>query len=266
MTVTKKTSGSKKRDEFRKSVREILAKRAGYRCSVPDCNRLTVGPATEPNKATNTGVAAHIISASPDNGPRADSNVSSEYRKSIENGIWCCATHGMQIDSDDSGHSLATLRAWKKDHESYISLVHEERFVGKGIITSVTVDNLGRFETPQIIRFSKKTLVLGGNQTGKRLLCDMVSAMSDQDHATRWQVRSFKNGPSSVSIEIFSTTKTVWKMHFGERIIFSANGDPVPAIYSGLRVLALHETLTTTTSSRSVFGWLNTRQSFLLRS
>lgn len=254
MSAKKKAVKSTKRDDFRKPIKEIIAKRAGYRCSVPDCKRLTIGPAADPNKVTNTGVAAHIISASPDKGPRADRNVSSEYRKSIDNGIWCCATHGTKIDSDESGHSVSMLRAWKKDHEDFISLVYEDQFVGKGIVTLVTVDNLGRFETPQTMRFYKKTLILGGNKTGKRLICNMVGALSNPELATRWQGACFKSGTSSVEIETFSTTKTTWKIHFGDRLIYNVNGEPVPAIYSGIRVLQLDGQFQTTGPSRSNFG------------
>jgi hypothetical protein len=254
MTAKKKKSASSKRDNFPAKVKEILAKRAGYRCSVPECKRLTIGPAAEPNKFTNTGVAAHIISASRDKGPRADKNVSPEFRKSIENGIWCCNTHGTKIDSDESGHSVATLRQWKKDHEYYISLVHEDRFVGKGIVTSVTVENLGRFQNSQKIRFSDKTIILGGNKTGKRLLCNMVSALSNAEYATRWQGAKFESGTSSGEIETFSTTKTTWKIHFGDRLIYNANGDPIPAIYSGIRVIQLDGLFRTTGPSRSDFG------------
>lgn len=254
MTAKKKKAASEKRDNFPVRVKEILAKRAGYRCSVPGCKRLTIGPNADPNKFTSTGVAAHIISASRDKGPRADPNVSSDYRKSIANGIWCCATHGMQIDSDESGHSVATLHAWKEDHETFIRLDYEDRFVGKGIVTSVKVENLGRFETPQTIRFSKKTLILGGNKTGKRLLCHMVSSLSNAEFGSRWQGASFKSGTSSAEIETFSTTKTTWKIHFGDRLIYNANGDPVPAIYSGIRVLQLDGQFLATGPSRSEFG------------
>ena len=254
MPAKKKQNTPKKRDDFPAKVKEVLAKRAGYRCSAPDCKRLTIGPAADPNGFTNTGVAAHIISASRDKGPRADSNVSPEFRKSIQNGIWCCNTHGTKIDSDDSGHSVATLQQWKKDHEYYISLVQEDRFVGKGVVTSVTLQNIGRFQTSQKIRFSNKTLILGGNKTGKRLICNMVGALSNVDYASRWQKASFESGTSTVEIETFGTTKTTWRIHFGDRLIFNANGDPIPAIYSGIRVIQLDGQFRTTGPSRSDFG------------
>lgn len=160
----------------------------------------------------------------------------------------------MKIDSDESGHTVEMLRSWKEDHEYFISLLHEERFVGKGVVTSVTVENLGRFETTQTIRFSKKTLILGGNKTGKRLLCNMVSALSNPELATRWQGVNFKSGSSNAQIETFSTTKANWRIHFGDRLIYTANGEPVPAIYSGIRVIQLDELFRPSGPNRSAFG------------
>lgn len=254
--VSKKSSPKvkPKRDDFPKNVKETLAKRAGYLCSVPDCKRLTIGPNADPNKSTNTGVAAHIISASPDNGPRHDATVNSDDRKSIANGIWCCATHAMEIDSNESGHSVEMLRSWKEDHEKFISLRHQDRFVGKGVVTKVTINNLGRFKCSQTIRFSKKTLILGGNLTGKRLICDMVSAPFNYKCAIPWKDRTFKTGCASAQIETYSNTETTWNIHFDDRVLFKANDDPVPTLYSGIRVYQLHETFRPNGPNRSDFG------------
>ena len=53
------------RDDFPKTVIEILAKRAAQRCSNPQCNLLTSGPHSSSDKAVVIGVAAHITAASP---------------------------------------------------------------------------------------------------------------------------------------------------------------------------------------------------------
>jgi len=56
-------------DDFPMSIKDVLAKRVGLRCSNPDCRQLTSGPQEDPANATNIGVASHITAASPD-GPR----------------------------------------------------------------------------------------------------------------------------------------------------------------------------------------------------
>jgi ribosomal protein L37AE/L43A len=47
----------------------------------------------------NIGVAAHISGAAP-GGPRYDASMSSEARKSINNGIWLCANCARLVDGD----------------------------------------------------------------------------------------------------------------------------------------------------------------------
>ena len=57
------------REQFLEGTRRILGQRAAYRCSSPNCNRLTIGPGLKEDQIENTGKAAHIYSAS-EYGPR----------------------------------------------------------------------------------------------------------------------------------------------------------------------------------------------------
>jgi hypothetical protein len=88
------------RDDFDEKTKEILSRRVGLRCSNPNCRKLTNGPQTNPTKAINIGVAAHITAAS-QNGPRFDANMTPEERKSAENGIWLCQNCAKLIDNDE---------------------------------------------------------------------------------------------------------------------------------------------------------------------
>jgi hypothetical protein len=108
-----------KRDEFLSTVKKTIAERAGYLCSVPNCNRPTIGPHSDPNKAKNLGVAAHICAAA-EKGPRYDSRQTHTERTSIENAIWVCEMHGQEIDKDASPYSAEHLREWKRMHEEYM--------------------------------------------------------------------------------------------------------------------------------------------------
>lgn len=98
------------RDEFPKSVVTYLANEVGNCCSL--CAWPTSGPSTEPRKNSNAGTAAHITAASK-LGPRFDENLSPEQRRSHENGIWCCRTHGKLVDDDISTYNVAFLRVAK---------------------------------------------------------------------------------------------------------------------------------------------------------
>ncbi|NLE90526.1 MAG: hypothetical protein GX602_06320 [Dehalococcoidales bacterium] len=101
------------RDDFTQKTKNIIAQRAGYRCSKPDCRVQTVGPALESDKVAGIGVAAHISAASP-GGPRYDPSLSPDKRKDHSNGIWLCQNHAKHIDSDETRFSVEELKRWKK--------------------------------------------------------------------------------------------------------------------------------------------------------
>jgi len=105
------------RDEFDEKAKDILARRVGFRCSNPTCRKLTSGPQSNPLKAINIGVAAHITAASP-GGPRYDSCLSQEQRSSVENGIWLCQACAKLIDNDAQRYPVSILLQWKEQSEN----------------------------------------------------------------------------------------------------------------------------------------------------
>jgi hypothetical protein len=115
------------RDEFPKAVQEALAKRVGFRCSFPGCNRPTIGPSDEGETASsNTGMACHIAAAS--DGPSARriiESLSKEERSAIENGIWMCYFHGKLIDTDETRFTIDMLKNWRKIAERRAQLAQE---------------------------------------------------------------------------------------------------------------------------------------------
>lgn len=142
---------AKKRDDFTKKVADILAKRASYICSNPDCRCLTLYPSeTDPGKSIYIGKAAHITAAS-ENGPRYDPSLTSEQRSSANNGIFLCSNCAEMIDKN-MGLDFPThlLKTWKKGHEAWVkaslnksvgsplSIVDGEHHAkGKGTITGI---------------------------------------------------------------------------------------------------------------------------------
>lgn len=105
------------RDDFSSGVKVVLAHRAGYRCSRPDCRSLTAGPSNERVDArSNVGVAAHITAAAPD-GPRYDPTLTTEERRSFVNGVWLCQNHAKEVDDDSNRFTADVLRAWKHHAE-----------------------------------------------------------------------------------------------------------------------------------------------------
>jgi len=102
-----------KRDDFSQNVKNLLAKRVGYLCSLCECP--TAG-ANEDSGATNIGIAGHICAASP-GGPRYAPNMTSEQRKSFENGIWMCHNCSDKIDKNFDYYTIEKLRGIKDTAE-----------------------------------------------------------------------------------------------------------------------------------------------------
>jgi ssDNA-binding Zn-finger/Zn-ribbon topoisomerase 1 len=100
------------RDDFPHMTKLALAHRVGVHCSNPNCAKLTAGPQTDPQKALNVGVAAHIAAAS-DGGARYDKTMTALQRASIENGIWLCQTCAKLVDNDAERYTVDLLRKWK---------------------------------------------------------------------------------------------------------------------------------------------------------
>lgn len=106
------------RDDFSKSVKEILSKRVGLLCSNPNCKKPTFGPHSNENKTINTGVAVHITAAS-FGGPRFNPNLTPKERSSILNAIWLCQSCAKMIDSDPNKYPKELLTTWKNQAENY---------------------------------------------------------------------------------------------------------------------------------------------------
>jgi hypothetical protein len=111
----------KKRDNFEQKTVDILAKRASYICSQPECKALTICPSdTVSDQYLYIGEAAHITAAAP-GGPRYDESLSVEERRSIENAIFLCSCCADMIDKNKGADfSIQVLRDWKLRHEAWV--------------------------------------------------------------------------------------------------------------------------------------------------
>lgn len=105
------------RDEFTTPTKRRLAQRAGYLCSHPQCRRLTIGPDASDDGTINLGEAAHITAAAK-GGPRYDPSLTFEEWRSQANGIWMCALHAKEVDSDEKHFTVEKLRKWKGEAEA----------------------------------------------------------------------------------------------------------------------------------------------------
>lgn len=106
--------------DFNRKTVEVLAKRAAYLCSSPECRVHTVGPNEDEVKATVIGEAAHIYAAKP-SGPRYQKLMTDTARAEITNGIWLCRNCHKMIDSDPERFPADLLFAWREDHEKFVA-------------------------------------------------------------------------------------------------------------------------------------------------
>lgn len=105
------------RDDFTPATKILLAKRVAYRCSNPDCKRVTIGPNERKDKSNNIGKASHITGAAP-GGPRYDPTLTRQERRSPNNGIWLCASCADFVDNDEDKYPIELLYEWRQKAES----------------------------------------------------------------------------------------------------------------------------------------------------
>ena len=105
------------REDFSASLKDSLSRRVNLCCSNPGCGKPTAGPHTDPTRALNIGVAAHITAAAP-RGPRYDITLSNAERAAFDNGIWLCQNCAKLIDNDPTRFPATLLRRWKAKAET----------------------------------------------------------------------------------------------------------------------------------------------------
>lgn len=105
--------------DFNSKTIDILAKRASFRCSNPDCRTLTVAPNSDSDKATVIGEAAHIRGARPKS-KRYCTDMTDQDRAEITNGIWLCRNCHKLVDTDEKRFSAELLFAWREKHEKLV--------------------------------------------------------------------------------------------------------------------------------------------------
>jgi hypothetical protein len=116
--------------DFSSKTRNLLAERAGYKCSV--CQKSTIGAAAGPSLVFKDGIAAHINAAQ--KGARYNASLTVEYLQSEENGIWACRLCANEIDSVSSIFSIGALRGLK-DQRNRIA----DREVHRGLVSEKDV-------------------------------------------------------------------------------------------------------------------------------
>lgn len=149
------------RVNFRKKTKDLLAKRAGFLCSNPECKNQTVGPSSLEASSINLGVAAHISAASP-KGARYNSQISDSERITIDNGIWLCSNCSILIDRDKDKYTMELLYEWKKKRELEVSITLKSNESNNTNAKTVRKNQLNK-----TLQFRKKLKLISGINFGE---------------------------------------------------------------------------------------------------
>lgn len=175
-----------RRIEFSNATKSIIAGRAGYRCSMPACRAVTIGPGHTAQEVALTGVACHIFSARA-RGPRGQGGLSPKQLSNATNGIWMCQNHGRLVDTNDGGaYPASLLISLRNLHEAWV--IREQGGISGqfGWIQQIEIFENPLFISPSIIRLGKVTVIIGANGTGKTALCEWLIGATDPTPLRRW--------------------------------------------------------------------------------
>jgi len=174
------------RHGFTSTTRHVIASRAGYRCSYPGCQKLTLGPAVAPDQYEDTGFASHIHAASL-RGPRGQGGLKPAQLKHASNGIWMCGAHENLIDKKSGVRfPVNVLQSWKALHEYRTSFEHSGNQAAFGFVRTLRLERSPLFTPGTQIDFAKTTFLIGPNGSGKSAICEWVSILEASDNIRRW--------------------------------------------------------------------------------
>lgn len=108
---------------FSQEVKDLVAYRAAYVCSNPDCLRLTAGPSLAGLRLkVKIGEAAHIVGEKPQSARHE--SLGDAALNDISNALWLCASCHTEIDKNNGiDHPTLVLKQWKADIEARISSI-----------------------------------------------------------------------------------------------------------------------------------------------
>jgi hypothetical protein len=191
------------RIDFKTKTKRIIALRSGYRCAHPECEgRTTVGPAKQPDEYEDTGRASHIFAAAK-RGPRGRGNLSPDELRSVANGIWLCAEHADQVDTNNGrDYPPPVLLGWKAAHEFSIAREHGAMLHPFGWIESLHIIDAPVFKPDQRITFANVNVIVGGNGVGKTTICEWLWSLKDSSTLWRWGAYPTQPAPKYPDVKV----------------------------------------------------------------
>lgn len=229
------------RIEFSEATKRIVAARSAFRCNIPDCGQLTIGPGTGSEETALTGVAAHIFSASP-GGPRGSGGLNHGELRSTRNAIWLCADHARLIDTNrGASYPPALLLSYKALHEARISREQNGIYAPLGWFQQLTIENGPVFRPSTTLRLGKVTLIIGRNASGKTLLCKWFASICDPSFLSRWRFRRNEQQSIRMRVVYFDPIERTARLEVGPEgtVKYFVDDAEVPFYPYALRVVFL---------------------------
>src|SRR6185503_10549609 len=225
------------RDEFSQATRELLARRAGFRCSI--CQAPTTGPHSTAQQAVYLGEASHIYSAAP-NGPRDDPSLSAEERASPSNGIHLCKIHARHIDVEVSTYPPQKLIEMKLAHEQTIRalLVGPSADFDPDFLTSHEIQIIHGRGHPKLTDLWVKRHLVRPQVDAAPAKCDAISLLSGE---SGMQIISGDQSSGRTSLLKYLATNSLQRKNCvwidGRRLTETAIRDPVRLLAAGYKAL-----------------------------
>lgn len=195
------------RSEFSGATKKLIATAVNWQCSVPLCKIPALG--VDNGQTLNGGTACHIFSAA-ENGPRGRGGLSDKELKDPDNGLWCCASHGRIIDSQQGkSFPAAQLRMWKKLAEGRVRRAMAVEFAELGWMNEFSIDvevRAGAHWSANVV-LHKNNLLRGSGPIGKTLLLEALGSISDNGHA--WRLRRFPRFSVTLAYETLTSVQNV---------------------------------------------------------
>lgn len=149
---------------------------SGNVCANPECRKPLI---TENN---HIGEIAHICAASPD-GPRYDSNMTDDERRSIDNLLLLCESCNKLVDNNVEKYSVSELKKWKNNHEGFVSSdIYNTYFQNifakqnEGVLRKQNIDVDGRIYSSRIIASQGDTVLK--DEKGTHCLADYLLSLA----------------------------------------------------------------------------------------
>ena len=210
---------------FQQKLAELIAYRSGYICNNPECNVLTIGPATsDPLLRLKSGEAAHIFGEKAGAARYAD--IGATQIEAIENGIWLCvACHTLVDKNKGADYPTDLLIEWKRAHEELISVLLRTHRSPLPLVRRLSINS-------GVAQDMVDTLALRGAMFQMQAMEDPVALVVSVEQIRRRLHRCLRK------IELDPTLRTICEtMIHACREVMNENSRDPSRIYSYVEVL-----------------------------